>query len=849
MSIKTSILVLLLLAVCTGATAQVVNGFVQDQNNVPVPFVSVYVKHTAMQTETDADGRYSLRLDPGDYEIVFDLTGFEQKTMQIFITQSKKDVIKNVWLKKAEELDEVVIKKRRRDPAYEIMAKAVSVRKDNDFQFNTCRTEVYIKAKEVISEQEKKKRERAKEEAKNKRQEAKKKKEEARANADPEKVDAQNYDPFKEAKEARVKLANSMNLVETQITRNFQYPNKIKEIKNAYKKYGDDKGLYYLSTTEEDLNWYNGLVSASTLAENPFISPLNPTSVLSYKFKLEEQTLDEQNRFVYKIRVTPRKKGNTTVSGHIWITDQLFSIKRIDLSLPKGGLLFYDEFRVQQEYNELNDSTWLITNQEFDYRTRMSKREFKGNTVITYQDFELNVEYPKRYFSNELGIVTKEAYERDSSYWSKLRPKPLTIEEQNIIAIKDSIHAVETSERYLDSVDREMNKITFGKVIWHGVGHRNREKKSQFEFGSLTDWFKPFQIGGFRYGPYFWYYKKWENERAIIVNPDVDIGIRNKDLKGDLYLSFLYNPMRQSKISGSFGRDFDMYTYNDGVLSLFNRANWLDQYFAGLEFSTELFNGFYLNIEGTFLERRPLTGYEFGSFTEGAVENNVPLEFETNQALIGVISFHYTPFQKFIREPYRKVVLGSKWPRFSIYLEHGFKDLLGSDIDFTYISAMIRQTFKVRSLGTSAYTVKGGKFLNDNKLTYTDEKIFPRGDRIFFSSPMWSFQLQDTTLTARDLYMELHYIHHFNGALINNVPFLKKTGITIAAGGGGLYIQESDYIYKEAYAGIERSFRIQRQRLRFGIYGVVGDSNFGKALPAIKWSVSMYSLREKKWGF
>ena len=78
----------------------------------------------------------------------------------------------------------------------------------------------------------------------------------------------------------------------------------------------------------------------------------------------------------------------------------------------------------------------------------MNKREFNGNTVITYQDFELGVDYPKRYFSNEVGVVTKEAYERDSSYWSKLRPKPLTEEEQRIIAIKDSVYAVQTSERY-----------------------------------------------------------------------------------------------------------------------------------------------------------------------------------------------------------------------------------------------------------------------------------------------------------------------------------------------------------------------------------------------------------------
>lgn len=833
-------LLILFPGILTSLHAQVVNGFVQDQNNAPIPFVSVYVKFTTLQTETDADGRYSLRLDPGDYEIVFDLTGFEQKTVQVFITQDQTEIIKNVWLKTAEELEEVVISRRKRDPAYEIIAAAIDRKKENEFQFKSSRTEVYIKAKEIISEQERKKR------AKQRRTTSDVSMDENGASV---KVDAQNYDPLKEKETANEKLANSMNLVEAQITKDFQFPNKIKEVKNAYKKYGDDRGLYYLTTTEGDMNWYKGLVSAPTLAENPFISPLNATSVLSYKFKLVEQTFDEKNRFLYKIKVTPRKKGNTTVSGYIWIVDKTFNIKKVDFTLPRGGLLFYDEFRLQQVYNELNDSVWVVTVQEFDYKTKMNRRQFEGNTELTYQDIDVNITFPRKYFTNEVGVVTEEAYERDSSYWSKLRPAPLTREEQRIIAIKDSIHAVRTSKRFLDSIDREYNKVTFGKVVWHGVGHRNREKKTSLEFGSLADWFEPFEIGGLRVGPFFWFYKKWENEKAVIINPDINIGLRNKDLKGDFSTSFLYNPVKQSKIGISVGREFDMYTYNDGILSLFNRENWIDQYYANLEFRTELFNGFYLQLEGTYLDRRPLDGYQFGSFTEEIIENNEPLDFDPNQALLGTLSFHYTPFQKYIREPKRKVVLGSKWPTFSVYIEHGFKNLLSSDVDFTYLTAAVKQTVKVRSIGTSTYKLKGGKFVNDNKLTYTDEKIFPRGDRIFFSSPLWSFQLQDTTLTARDLYLEAHYIHHFNGALINNIPLLKKTGITLAAGGGALYIKENNYVYKEAFAGIERSFRIQRQRLRFGIYGVIGDSNLGKATPAIKWSINMYSIREKKWGF
>jgi hypothetical protein len=171
-------------------------------------------------------------------------------------------------------------------------------------------------------------------------------------------------------------------------------------------------------------------MSLPTLNELPVVSPLHFTSILTYKFKLEETTFVNE-RMLFKIKVTPRKSGNASWEGYIWILDKSFSIMQVDLSLDKGGLLIYNDFNVKQEYEFNKDSILLLTRQEFDYSSKGGKSVFTGNTIAKYQNYEINPEFEKRFFKNEVAVTKQDAYDKDTSYWSQIRPVPLSIEEQN----------------------------------------------------------------------------------------------------------------------------------------------------------------------------------------------------------------------------------------------------------------------------------------------------------------------------------------------------------------------------------------------------------------------------------
>jgi hypothetical protein len=263
----------------------------------------------------------------------------------------------------------------------------------------------------------------------------------------------------------------------------------------------------------------------------------------------------------------------------------------------------------------------------------------------------------------------------------------------------------------------------------------------------------------------------------------------------------------------------------------------------------ELFNGFYIDLGGEFTERRSLEGYDFLEFADDVLPNNEPSDFETYQALIADFTVSYTPKQKYMREPYRKIVLGSAWPTFNLYYERGIPDVFGSDIDHEYIQMSIDQTFKIGTIGTSSYRLSGGLFLNANNLRDPDFKFQRRSDPLWFSNPLYSFQGLDTLLRTNDMSLEAHFVHHDNGAIINKIPFMKKTRVGLVFGGGALYVKEHDYFHYEVLAGLERNFKLSRRRLRVGLYGVLSAGN--KSLPRFDYKISFAILddRSMKWNF
>lgn len=107
-----------------------------------------------------------------------------------------------------------------------------------------------------------------------------------------------------------------------------------------------------------------------------------------------------------------------------------------------------------------------------------------------------------------------------------------------------------------------------------------------------------------------------------------------------------------------------------------------------------------------------------------------------------------------------------------------------------------------------------------------DYRYQRRGYRGIFSSPLYNFQQLDSTFKTFHRFVELHYLHEFNGSIVNKIPFLKILKLTERVGANFLYAPERrNMFYYEGFVGIDKAIRLGRDRWKIGYYFTAGYSN------------------------
>lgn len=797
-----------------------VKGTVVDENNQPLSGAEIYVKFSEdTPYKTDAKGNFELRFQPGEIYLIFSIWGYEDK--EVFVPVSYADQTIQVQLLPilSGETDDIIISAKKSNVGREVIKKVVQKR-DTISPWNYAhQVNVYIKTiDEDITPKNNKKKE------------------------DDTKIEEDLFD------ESSAGQNQKLNLLEVQLEKNYAPVNKVKEIRNAYTLRGTSDNMYYQTTVKSDFNFFQNTIELPDIHQTAILSPVSNPGILAYKYKLEAK-YEEGDQTIYKIKITARSTSTSTLEGYIYIIDSLFIIQKLDLKLQKGNLLKYDYFGVYQEYGYNEKGINYLKKQEFDYGVKYNNYIRKIKTQVACSDYQFDKSFEKKFFNSEVAITEQKAYERDSAYWNENRQIKLTPEEIKFIQYNDSIKFAHSRKEYLDSIDSVFNKVTFLKVLWYGVDFRNREKRTQWTINSIAASLRPIYIAGPRFAPGIYYFKKWKNEKYIDLFGEVSYGFLNNDVKGRTSSSFRYNPFKSAYVRMSFFHDFDAIRSYDAITQIFKRSNFIEVTGIQLTHNYEWFNGFYSTFTYNFSERRPLEGYKFINWLDKSLNNDDPTDFHTYQAGVASLQLSYTPFQKYMREPYRKVILGSKWPIFYVYYERGIPKLFGSDVDFDYIRLGIRQQISLSSIGTLSYHIKSGEFLSSKDLRDADKKYLRRSDPIWFSNPMYSFQKLDTLIPTIRRIIEAHVLYHDNGAIINKIPFMKKTRIGLVGGAGFAYLQEGHWWHSEILAGLERNIKFSRRLLRIGAYYVLSKGRDIQIHHSFKISFAVLDDRTMKYNF
>lgn len=787
-----------------------VYGKITNTRLEPLANASIRLKSSSVATLSQEDGSYELFVNPGNYEMTVSMVGYRPTIIPVIVNDK---LLQNVILDDNEEkstLSEVVIKVRLKDRADEIMRKLVEHKDSVNNVVPSYSYKAYIKALQKDSA-----------------------------------FVAKEQDTLAPAKDPDVLALQEIYLKVDKSN------DKVKEERLGVKNTGDDKRLFYTTTTDGDFNFYNNTITIPSISPTPFVSPVSSTGLIAYKFR----TLNIERRGkekLYTISVRPKALTNATVEGVITVSDSTWNILYCRFSFPQYHLQEYNSFEVEQQYTYVNDQAWMLRQQKFTYSASGKKNAIIGQTLVNYSDYELNKQFDRKYFNNEVSTTTEKAYSRDTSFWNGVRRDALTEKELAYVHYNDSVNAIVHSEAYLDSVEQAMNKITW-KVIFFGHTLYDRKKERSWYLPPVISLYSPFAFGGGRINAAVGYGKFFPNRKNIFIHTSLSYGLRNKDINGSFDLSRMYNPFNRGEYIITAKREFQFIFEGDAYINLIKRSNIYLNNEVSVGHKLELVNGLFLSNELGIALRRSVSDYKTGkvdSLLGTVLDNNQPIPFEPYNALYGKVRLEYTPFQKYRREPLEKVILGSKWP--TVYMEwrKGIKNIMASAVDFDYLEFGLQQQLNLGLIGVSKYTVNTGKFLNTNDLRTIDYKFMRRGDPLLFMNPHQAFQALDSTFPVFDRFYEGHLVHEFNGFLLNKIPLLKKLKLREIAGAGFLVTTERNLKYAELFTGIERAFQSPfnpLDKFKIGVYAVSSVANKFSNPIQFKIGFTTWDKRRGKW--
>jgi hypothetical protein len=798
-----------------------IQGYVVDAENNPIPGVAIRTQRSQIGTVSDIEGRYQLKLEEGFYRIGYTHVAFENKVIEIAVNDNQ--VVNMILEPIKNQLKGVEVKASNKGLGWQIMKKVIDNKEVIMDKNNPYRAMIYVKCVE-----------------KNETDESQSKIKKTFSEVEDEEDSFENEEEPKKP---------NLNMFEGMIIHYADPPKKMKEERTAVKKYGSQLGLYYTTTVRGEINLYENYIFIPKLGDKTFVSPLNPNGILAYKYKLDGSFIDSTLGKIYRIKISPRGMTNAAFEGELLILGNQMRLHTANLTIKKKDMLSYDRFNFFQKY-EWIDSQLFVTKQNFDWIEKQRRSKYVGTTKVNFVNLTTDTIYPKKFFGAELGKTTQEAYDRDTGFWAKIRPEKLTYEEQDFLLRMDSINRVKNSKEYLDSVDAEYNKITARKILWDGVTRVNREKKERWYFGSLPNLVNLVAPGGVRLKYGLRYYKRFENRKTLTLNPDISFGLRNRDIKGGLDISSLYNPIKRGYFSVSFGRDFDVVNGFATLLDLAKRDNFYEKTYLNLYHSREIINGLFIGNSIYFEDRNDLQNFKFDQrFDSLFGDVNLGSNFNAHRVFNVSAYISYTPKQMYVMEPNEKIIVGSKFPTFRLYYKRSIPNVFKSGLNFDYMTFKIDQTFNVGIMGISSYSLSTSKFFSQKKIEITDYIWQRGGDPFFFTPPMFTYQLIDESFPVFDFYFESHYQHQFNGFLTSKVPLLNRLKIREVVGAGYLYVPERNYRYNELLGGVSRIVKIGRNFMRFGIYYVVSESNTVGFRSGFKFSIEPYDRARNTWTF
>ncbi len=767
-----------------------ITGTVTNTSKEPLPYVNIYTQDGTKGTTTNEDGNYELKVSqPGTYDLVFQFLGYEAVRRKVEV--DKFPFVLNVSLtSETTNLDEITVKAGE-NPANKIIRNAIAQREKNLAKIEKYTADYYSRGLWRIKNM-------------------------------PKKILGQEVGDLGGGLDST--RSGIIYLSETISEINYRAPDDFKEKIIASKVSGNDNGFSLNSAQESDFSFYKNTVEINA----DIVSPIADYAFNYYDYRLDGVFYSDHGQLINKIEVTPKRPKDRVFSGYIYIVEDSWQIFGAELNTtgqaiqvpPIEKLKFTQNFKYSEENN-----FWIKISQTVDFSFAMFGVSGDGRFTAVYSNYNFSPDF-KNTFSREVLSFGDAANKKDSVYWQTVRPVPLTSEEIQDYARKDSIQVVRKSKKYLDSIDNVSNRFNISDLLF-GYSYSNSYKKEYFNIDSPL------------FNTHFNTVQGW--------NTSVQIGYR-RNLDDDfskywrIFTRFNYGFSDDKlRVSGGFQKKFNniskpILTITGGVTTtqinrngpisertndvstLLYERNFMkifERKFVEVGWQQEIFNGFRLVSNGGYENRKPLfntTDQTWRNLESRNYTSNNPLQPENFGSAPFVehsiyklnLTGRFDFAQEYMSYPDGKFNISSnKYPTLYLAYEKGF----GSNVreyNYDQFRASLRQDISLRNKGTFSYNLKAGTFLNGEGISFIDYQHFNGNQtRIGNGSYLNGFHLLPYyALSTNKNYFEGHMEQDFKGWILGKIPGINQLNYNLVLGAHFLSTEDNKP-YTEYSVGLD----------------------------------------------
>lgn len=729
------ILMCLLVGFAYGQTTKV-TGTVTEDTGEPIPFASVFFKGSKIGTEADFEGKFTLESYYATDSLVARASGFEQQTLAVKLDREQE--INFVLLPETQLTEEVIVRAPSEKPST-ILHKRIVRHKhiNNKAKLEAYEYENYSKVQLDLNNI---------------------------GDKFSENVIVKNLSLVMDYLDT-MEGGQILPLILSETISDYYYkknPRKKKEVITATRITGVEnlELNQFLGDMYQDINVYENYIG---IFDKSFISPISNIAMSFYKFYLEDSTYID-NQWCYLMSFTPKRSGDLTFEGEMWIHDTTYAVKSWSAKVNnEANINYVNGFYLEQKFDQVEHEVWMLTVDKLIVDLKITRGSkllgFYGRKLNTKKNFRINQPHPEDFYkSNDNVELAEGAKSRSEAYWAENRHIPLNKQEVGIDIMIDSLNEVRLFKffknlTYLATTGfYPVGYVEIGDITSLLSFNRVEGFRNQLKLRTSNDFSRVIELSGrvaYGYGD-----KKFKYGGATRIN------ISPKK-RGLLHLFYDYDITQLGL--GENAEDIDAAVGSLLRTKPLTMLTSVEKFGASLE--KDLGKSWIITAAANWRELGALGDIHFrvplGSVGYSSIDKI--RTFETSLKLRWALN------EEFISGAFDRISVGSRLPIISLQGTFGIKGVLNSDYEYQKVELKIKHNPRLGIFGTMNYEVYGGMYFG--QAAYPFLKIHEGSQTYWFQNT--AHNRMDYFEFISDRYVGAVVEHHFNGLILDLLPFNK----------------------------------------------------------------------------